>query len=224
MLCECLDELLSRRRAVASRARRYKCRNVGRTCLDRRANVDGVAQVRLNSWITGGVGGIVENDRLYPNVLIEAALERSLVVHVVIGFDHNGRARRQPRVSGLKLQYPVVNFMGVWGIKIAKKMDYNGLMGGGLLAAKAEEQSRDQGGVRPVTAHASMIREPDDSRMNFGQLVSSHIRNCFANLLGSSAQGGKTSGRIIKLPGRIALRAHGSIHLSVQLFGAPRMR
>jgi hypothetical protein len=60
--------------------------------------------------------------------------------------------------------------MGVWGMKIAKKMDYNGLLDGRLLAAKAKEQSRDQDCVRPVTAHASMIREPGDPRMNFGQL------------------------------------------------------
>jgi len=33
----------------------------------------------------------------------------------------------------------MINFMGVWGIKIAKNMDYNDLMGGGLLAAKAKE-------------------------------------------------------------------------------------
>ena len=64
----------------------------------------------------------------------------------------------------------MINFMGVWGIKIAKKMDYNGLMAGWLLAAQAKEQSRDQDCVRPVTAHASMIREPGDRRMNFGQL------------------------------------------------------
>ena len=59
--------------------------------------------------------------------------------------------------------------MGVWGIKIAKKMDYNALMVGGLLAIKAKEQSRDQNRVWPLTAHASMIREPGDSGMNFGQ-------------------------------------------------------
>jgi hypothetical protein len=62
--------------------------------------------------------------------------------------------------------------MGVWGIKIAKKMDYNGLTEGGLLAAKANEQSNDQECVRPVTAHASIIREPGDHRMNFGQPLS----------------------------------------------------
>jgi hypothetical protein len=66
----------------------------------------------------------------------------------------------------------MVNFMSVGGIKIAKKMDYDGLMGGGLPAAKAKEQSRDQDCVRPVTAHASIIREPGDHRMNFGQPLS----------------------------------------------------
>ena len=121
----------------------------------------------MNSWITGGVGGIVKNDRVYSNVCIEAALERGLVVQIIIGFDHNGRARRQPWVSGLILQYPVVNFMGVGGIEIAKKMDYNGLMDGRLLAAKAKEQSRDQDCERPVTAHASMIREPGELRHEF---------------------------------------------------------
>ena len=60
--------------------------------------------------------------------------------------------------------------MGVWGIKIAKKMDYNGLMDGRLFAAKAKEQSRDEDCVRPETAHASMIREPGDCGMNFRQL------------------------------------------------------
>jgi hypothetical protein len=62
--------------------------------------------------------------------------------------------------------------MGVGGIEIAKKMDYNGLMDGRLFAAKAKEQSRDQDCERPVTAHATMIREPGDCGMNFGQLQS----------------------------------------------------
>ena len=56
--------------------------------------------------------------------------------------------------------------MGVRGVKIAKEMDYHRLMDWGLLATKAKSERTEQSCVRPITAHAWMIRESDDSVMN----------------------------------------------------------
>ena len=103
-----LDELLGGCGAVACGTRGNKCGNVRRAGLDGRADVNGMAEVRLNSRITGGVGRIVQNDRFYPNVGIEAAFEGGFVIHAIVGLDHDRCARGQARVSGLKFKYTVV--------------------------------------------------------------------------------------------------------------------